>query len=185
MIYEVDKFTDYLVDTQLTPTQFFICWLLERRDLDNLSKYLKGVGKFDGHDFQYLIDKGYLVNTDPNCKEFNASNLVVTLEFKEMLIDEDDAFEELLDIYPKYVAVDGRRFPTTGLTLSDHLLAKQAYHSTIKNNKFLHIRIINTIKTWKDKIGEDAPFKIDKFITSRYWLELEKDTNHAEKPRIY
>lgn len=185
MIYDVNKFTDYLVQLQLTPTQFFICWLIERRDLENLEKYLRGVGKFDSEDFTLLIDRGYLINTDPKGKYFNAANLVVTLEFKEMLVDEDEAFDELLDAYPKYVVVDNNKFPTTGLTLQDHLLAKQEYHKVIKNNKMLHLEILRLITEWKKTVGENAPFKIDKFITSKYWKELNKESDYVQKPRIY
>lgn len=185
MIYEVDKFTDYLVDTKLTPTQFYICWLLDRRDLKNLEKYLKGVGKFDSHDFMHLIERGFLINTDPNGKSFDANSLVVTLEFKEMLIDEDEAFEELLLIYPKYVVVENRKFPTTGLTMTEHDLARKAYHRAIKNNKFLHVKIIRLIEEWKRKIGESAPFKIDKFITGKYWNELENEGQNEQRPRVY
>lgn len=186
MIYDVERFTDYLVQLKLTPTQFYICWLIEQRDTDNLEKYLKGVGKFDSEDFIYLIDKGYLIDVNPKGKEFTTGNLIVTLEFKEMLVDEEEAFDELLNIYPKFVTVNGVRFPTTGFTLHEHLLAKQAYQKVIKNNKYLHVKILSLIDTWKKSIGENAPFKVDKFITSKYWEQLEgKVDEYVQKPRNY
>lgn len=185
MIYDVDKFTDFIIKMQLTPTQFFICWLLERNDVGNLKRYIDAFGKLEEKDLEYLIvDKGYIVNTAPQSRYLDVNSLFVSIDFKEsILIDEDEAFEQLRDAYPKYVQVNGTKFPSTGLTLSDHTVLNEMYAKEIKNNKFRHEQILNLVEKWKETVGENAPFKIDKFITSKYWKELE--IKKDERPRIY
>jgi hypothetical protein len=185
MIYEIDKFTDYLVKLQLTANQFFILWLIDNKDIKNLEKYIKGIGKFDSEDMITLVDKGYLVNTNPNSSSFDLYSLAVTLEFKEMVIEPEHAYDELLDVYPRYVEVQGKKWPSTGLTFSEESMARDAYSKVIKKNRLLHIKILGLIKEWKEVIGESAPFKVDKFITGKYWLELEESKIKNVKPRIY
>lgn len=188
MFTDISKFTDKLVQLGLTAEQYFVLFLIDTRDVVNLKKYIEGNGKFDKNIFTDLLDKGYLLNTHPTSKSLDLGNLVVTLEFAEenvKEISEEEAYEQLLDAYPKFVEVGGTKYPSTGLNLSDSNLACKAYAKEIKNNKLLHAEILSLLRIWKQSVGEFAPFKIDKFITSKYWTELRTKNDTEIRPRIY
>lgn len=188
MFTDISKFTDKLVKYELTAEQYFILYLIENRDVNNLKKYINKNGLFDGKVVHQLIEKGYLLNTDPKSERFDLANLVVTFEFIESeaeILTDEEAWEQLLDEYPKFVEVNGTKYPSTGLNLQDSIQAEKLYKKEIEKNKVLHAEILVLLKRWKKDIGESAPFKIDKFITSKYWIELRNLDNNANKPRIY
>lgn len=186
MIYEIDKYTDFLCNAKINPTQFFICWLLHNKDYKNLKKYLELVGVFNKEDFKDLIDKGYLLNSNPNATSYDIINLFVTPEFAEyIIIEEDEAFEQLMEAYPDYVLVNGRRFPAKGLKLDEEKGVRELYGKIIKKNKFLHFDIITITKEWKVATNNEATIKIDKYVVSRYWEQIRNSNESTNKPRIH
>lgn len=188
MFTDINKFTDSLVKYELTAHQFFILYLIDTEDLPNLNKYINSLGKFDGNDIQVLLDKGYVINTNPNDKHFNLGSLVVTLEYAEEKVEgqsDIDLFEELLDAYPPYVIVNNVKYSTKGLSFQDEEKARIFYIKEIRKSKVLHAEILSLIRKWRDIVGDVAPFKIDKFLTSRHWIELRNITENHVRPRIY
>jgi len=186
MIYEIDKYTDYLCDLGINPNQFYICWLLYTKDYKNIRKYIDKFGNFDTEDLKGLIDKGYVISSNPNALAFNTSSLFVGLDFAEkIIIEPEEAFDELLSVYPKYVMVNNVKYPSTGLSFSDEKGLRELYTKELKKNKFLHKSIIESVKKWGEDNSGYAPFKIDKFITSRFWKELKKAEENNVKPRYY
>lgn len=188
MFADINKFTDKLIQYGITAEHFFVLYLIDTRDTINLKKYMDVFGKLNSQIIIDLIEKNYILNTNPKGKTFDLGSLVVTLEYAEeevKSLTEDELFDQLLDVYPKHVIVNGTKYPTTGLSLSDMTLAKKAYIKEIGENKVLHYEVLSLIKEWKQKVGEVAPFKIDKFITSKYWNELRNEKDNGIKPRIY
>lgn len=186
MIYEIDKYTDYLCDMGISANQFYFCWLLYTKDYKNLKKYINRFGNFEENEIKDLIDRGIVLNTNPKATAFNTESLHVGLDFAEQIIIEpEEAFDELMESYPKFVVVNNNKFPATGLNWQDERGLREAYSKEIKKNKFLHRSIIELLKEWKEANGGYALFKIDKFITSKYWRELKQAKENHVKPRIY
>ncbi len=186
MIYEIDKYTDYLIKLDINANQFYLCWLLYTKDYDNLKKYVDRFGNFNEGDIKDLIDKGLLLNTNPNANSFNTKSLYVALPFaEEIIVEPDDAWDELMEAYPREVIVNNTKYPSTGLKWEEEKELKQSYTKEINKNKFLHRSIIKLVKEWGERNGGYAQFKIDKFITSKYWRELKKQGENHAKPRLY
>jgi len=186
MIYEIDKYTEFLCNYKITANQFYICWLLYTKDYTNLKKYVATFGKFEEDEIKDLIERDFLVNTNPKATAYNVQCLFVTVDFADkIIIEPDDAFDELMEHYPKFVVVNGNKYPATGLNWQDEKGLREAYGKEIKKNKFLHNTVIELLKEWKEQNGGYALFKIDKFITSKYWKELKQAKENHVRPRIY
>src|SRR5437899_5885237 len=187
MIYDINKYTEFLCRTKITPNQFYICYLLYNKEYSLLQQYINEVGLFKKQDLHNLIDKGFILNMNPKADVFNIIDLCVTLEFTEfMLVEPEEAVEEFFKEYPDQLVVNGIKVPAKGLTFSDEAELKKRYIQIIKKNKFLHLDIINIVKDYKKNNNGYATMKIDKFVTSQYWLVLQKKGDKvAVKPRIY
>lgn len=186
MIYEIDKYTDVLCKGKITPNQFYICWLLYTKDDVNLQKYINMKGGLDTADLQDLIDKGFILNSNPKALAFSTANLFVSLEFGELvLIESEDAWDELFNAYPAYLIVNQNKIPAKTFTFTDERLAKEAYTNILKKNKFLHKRIIEAVEKYKEQNSGYATIKLDKFITGKHWEEIDKQDEQQSRPRIY
>lgn len=186
MIYEIDKYTDVLCKFNITPNQFYIAWLLYTKDYNNIKKYIKENGHFKKEDFDELLKRDLIMDIDPKDKSLSNTKYHVTEIFAEaVLIEPEDAWDEFVSAYPAHLIVQNTKIPAKGLTMTDEQACITAYTNIIKRNKFLHRRIINAITTWKENNGGYATIKIDKFITSKYWEEIEKNQDNEQRPRIY
>lgn len=186
MIYEIDKYTDFLINAGITPDQFYICWLIYTKDEVNQEKYVtKGKG-FESTDFELLIEKGWLVNTNPKAKAYNMINLFVSPEFAEMvLIEPDQAWDELFDAYPAHLLIEGKKVPAKTLNSQDYRAVEETYKKYINKNKFLHARVIAAVNKWKSDNNGYATIKIDKFVMGKYWDEIEKTDDGRAKTSYY
>lgn len=187
MIYETEKYVDLLIKLGITPNQFFICWTLYNKQFGLLKRYIDMAGVFKAEDVDVLVAKDLILLTTDNPKlRYDVVNMVVTLQFaEEIVIDEDTAWEELFKAYPNHLLVNSTKYPAKGLTISDERACEQKYGELLKKNKFLHTRIITLIERWKQDNNGYATMKIDKFLVSKYWEELDKSENTGLKPRMY
>lgn len=186
MFGNLTEITNNLVALGINAHQFYILQLIDTRDIDNLKKYIGTFGKFDSDDFKLLLDKGYILNVNEKAKTLDLSNLVVTLDYKELaILPDEDAFEQLLDIYPKNVIVNNVKYPSTGLSIQDYQAVEKIYLKQISKSKFQHSENLRLIGKWKEDVGENAPFKIDKFVTGNYWEVLKEAEKNGTKIRIY
>lgn len=187
MIYEIDKYTDYLCKHKITPNQFYILWLIYTKDSTNIKKYLASMGNFPREDFDVLVEKGLLIHFNKQAKEYDIINLYVSPEFAEsVLIEPDDAWSELFDTYPSHLIVNGNKVPAKTLNYTDSKGVEEAYTKIIKKNKFLHARVIASVNVWKEANNGNATIKIDKFVMGKYWEEIERTTDSGTaKPSYY
>lgn len=185
MIYETKKYVETLVRLEITPNQFLFCWLLYNKEWELMKYYMEKFGTFGIKEIHDLADKDVIVLLNKGSDKLIPSEIVVTERFAfEMIVDSEDAWEELIKTYPAKLVVNGVQFAARGMTLNDEKELKQRYTDYIKKNKYEHQNIISLVQKWKDKNGGFAVMKIDKFITSKYWLDLEVERDNYVGPAL-
>ena len=175
MFIDFNRYIQCLVDKKLTPNQYIICHLIYHRDLNNMKKYVDSVGKFNKKDIEYLIDKGYLLSTNPN-NVGDFISLVATKLFSDtIIIDEEEAFEEVLDIYPDFFYIN--RSKVASKACSNILEVEKYYYKLIKGDRFKHESIIEKSKKVIRMMEEGKLnwHKIDKFILGQMWKLADKE----------
>jgi hypothetical protein len=184
---ETDRVTELICKHKITPTQVYILWLLYTSDNANIEKYIQVFGGFEEKDFKDLESKGLILHTNRNAGSYIASDIVVTLEFAEELakIDPDEAYEELFNVYPDHLLINGSRVPAKTLKHDEQQAVEKAYKKAISKSKFLHVRVLAAVNKWKEENNGYAKIKIDKFVIGRYWETIEKEDNDRGDIRIY
>lgn len=185
---ETDKVNELLCKHKISPMQIYILWLLYTKDTTNMKNYIETFGQFEEKDFDELEEKGLIVWTNRQAGSHRTVDIFVSLAFVEELaqIDPEDAYEELFYVYPANLVVNGVKYPAKGLTLSDEKACKESYKKAISKNKFLHQKVLVAVNKWKEQNGGYAIMKIDKFVTARYWEEIDKEEDSGTaKPSYY
>ena len=183
---ETSRISELISKYRISPTQIYILWMLYTKDDKAIEEYIKVFG-FKKEDFKELIDKGLLLHTNSKAESYITTDLVVTLELVEHLvkIEPDEAYEELFQLYPAFLNINGKDVSAKGLTFSDEKAAKAAYASIISKDRFLHKRILEAVVKYKKDNNGYATVKIDKFLTSRLWEDLENKTDDTVRPSYY
>ncbi len=184
MIYDTEKYVNVLIRLKITPNQFFICWVLYNKQYALLKAYMDMSGVFNRHEIDDLVDKDIITRIKKD--SYDVDNLFVGLRFAdEMIIEPEDAWEEFFNAYPAYLKINDTKIAARGLTLSDERAAKEKYFDLLKKNKYLHKKVLLLLEGWKRSNNGYATMKIDKFLTSKYWVELENAEVSNVKPRLY
>jgi hypothetical protein len=186
MIYETDKYTEFLCKHKVSPNQFYILWLIYTKDYKN-QKLWVNEGGFKTEEIDDLIKKGLIIHFNPTARQYDTRDMMVSEVFaEEVLVEPEDAWRELFDAYPANLIVNGNKVPAKTLTYTDSLGVEKTYIGYIKKNKFLHARVISAINVWKAANNGFATIKIDKFVMGRYWEEIERtDEQSSPKSRNY
>jgi hypothetical protein len=170
MITDIDKYVDFLCRHQINEHQFLILWLIFNKDTESIKKYKQAKGEFSTIDIEYLIDRGWI--TDFNvASAYNIFNMLVTDKFtKAVVIDEDDAYEELCKVYPPWMTIKGVKVP---MISGDPSKLSKEYHKAHKGNRLAHQRILSiTERYFKNK---PPMTKIENYILNRHWNLLESE----------
>jgi hypothetical protein len=183
MLIDISKYIDILCEHKISEQQFLILWLVHTKDTENIKKYKEKKGQFNILDLQYLVDIGLLMDfrrTEQD--EWNIYDLLVTDKFtKSVIIDEEDAYEELVKVYPPWFYVKGTKWPSVK---GNPIELTKEYKKCHKNNKAAHERIIHITSTYFK--GKYAIAKIEDYIRNRMWnlleTELEKE---VQKDNIF
>lgn len=185
---ETDRVSELISKYKITPTQVYILWLLYTEDVTNIKSYIQVHGAFKEEEFKDLINKGLLLHVNRDALSYRTVDLVVTLEFAEELakIDPEDAYDELFDVYPAHLLINGNRIPAKTLTFPDEKACRESYKKAISKDRFVHQKILAAVNKWKDQNNGYAKIKIDKFVAGKYWEEIDKQEDDGiAKPSYY
>lgn len=173
---ESKAFTEFLSRKKITANQFYLCHLLYQRDLDNARKYLltsyktdKGVEKtlaWKPSEVGDLIDRGYLIKTG---KGDELGDYEVTERFYgDYYISEEEAGEQLWEVYPKLLSIDGV-FQSTRTCDKDEVL--ETYYKRIKGSRKKHDYVLLMTARFKDLVTsrEMSGMGIEKWIKGENW----------------
>ncbi len=123
-----------------------------------------------------LLTKGYIKPfAIQNAPLFDPTNYEVTQTIeKYFLFNTDEAIEQLVEVYPKSIVIDGKQIP---LILLDHDLMGEVYSKAINYSLKKHKEILSLISSNSDNIN----FKLENFIRGRMWKDLSVQTPKVEK----
>lgn len=172
MITDIDKYVDLLCENAITEHQFLILWLVHTKDETNIKKYKSRFGDFNVSQILDLIDRGLLDDfgtIKDGKQQINIYNFIVTDKFtKVVIIDEEDAYEELVIVFPKWFNIKGQNFSTRN---SDPYKNAKEYKRYHKNNRLAHERVLRITKSYYS--SNPTNISIEKYILNRIWNDIE------------
>lgn len=174
MITDIDKYVDFLCKYKINEHQFLILWLVHTKDEQNIKKYKDIKGQFNVYDIQYLIDIGFIDDfglVNDNKRDYNIFDFIVTDKFsKAVVIDEEDAYEELCKVYPPWINVKGIKYPTIK---GDPTVVAKDYFKCFKGNRLAHERIVDITRRYYQRNPPTG--NIHDYILNRRWNLLENE----------
>lgn len=162
------EYLEFLFKTGLTQSQFLLLYLLYKNDQDSINKFKERFPTEDGSMIgkiltKDLIDNGWV-------KVGYKGKLSVTLKFRNHFVYEEEALEQLLDLYPPFIDKgDGIKIP---LTTVDRYQYSLIYNRVIHYSAKEHIEILKDLKFAID--NGYIRFGIAKFIDGQLWKPLRK-----------
>lgn len=172
MIGDIDKYVDFLSTNNLSPSQFlylYLCYTQDKKNIDKLS--------INDYDIKYLADTGWLEGTCTIDGEYNLYKCNVTKDFiNKFAIDEEDAYQQLCDVYPKWIVVKNIPYPTIK---GDPAKVAEIYRKYHKNNKHLHEEAVEITKKYYN--NHPVTGNIEDYILNRRWLLLKDMINEFKK----
>ena len=173
MIIDINEYVDFLCKSQIDPNQFLICWLIYNKDRKNSYKYISELKRFKVEDILELEKKGYLANVKSRSDSSNTLELddyITTQKFDDfVIIDKVEIGEEFWNFYLKWIWINGSKVSAKSCDKDEFI---ENYAKKIKNNKKKHLKIMEIYERYK-KENLYADMKIDKFIGSEHWENLE------------
>jgi len=186
--YDIQKHTELLCEYKITPNQFYFLWILTTKRYEMLYKYLqqslpqeeqirveaesKKIGKpvpsshsFKAEEIKDLVNRGFIKLLKGSFKDELDMYEVTPKFFKKIFVSTNLAGEELWEIYPPFLYINGNRVSARG---ADKEKLIDAYAKKIKNNLELHIKVLDIVKANRDSLN----MGIDKFVNTEYWLDL-------------
>lgn len=171
MITDIDKYVEFLTENKLSEHQFLILWLVHTKDEVNIRKYRQSFGQFNIDQVIDLIQTGWIDDfglIKDNYKTFNIYDFVVSNKFSNrVVIDEEDAYQELCAVYPKFMFVKGVPYP---MIQGDPNIVAKDYFKYHKSNKLKHQEAVEITKNYYT--NNPVTGKIHDYILNRRWLLL-------------
>ena len=182
MFIDVDKYVEFLHDNEINANQYLFCYLLATEDYDNITKVMRD-NPLKIQEIDELIAYGRIMirDWDKNDPRFKLRNVMITESFKKkLIIDTDDAAEELWKSYFDYGYWNDQRVPARDISPEELAVL---YKKIIKNNQQEHERILNITKQFV-KSREYAQRGLRKYVENRDWELLEKEGLGSGKSSI-
>ena len=181
------QYVDFLTKHGLSPSQFLFLYIVYENDYASLYKYVHMESGFSTSELQDMVERGYLIDDNPNSKSSLADNYTVTDKFIKDLYNTDAsaAYEEFFEAYPVHIYVDSKRLPGRNATMR----TRNYYKKKIATRRALHMKVMKCLDYAKD--NHLITMGMEKWIETEQWktiLELMKtDTDGFESPneKIY
>lgn len=169
MITDIDKYVEFLTENKLSEHQFLILWLVHTKDEVNIRKYRQSFGQFNIDQVIDLIQTGWIDDfglIKDNYKTFNIYDFVVSNKFSNrVVIDEEDAYQELCAVYPPFMDVKGVKWP---MIKGDPYQNAKDYYKYHKSNKLKHQEAVEITKAYF--ATHPVTSNIIDYILNRRWL---------------
>lgn len=174
------KFVDVLCKYGLTPTQYFFAYMIHKGQYEELFRYCQTVDLIELEDIQLLEEKGFIIDTNKFSEDLGrlttySKKYICTSSFLDLIMREtDDLFEELLDMYPVFINVEGSRYPARSTNAGEkgQYSTAELYKKYIKGDLELHKKVLDLVEWAKnnDQIG----CGLAKFVAGKRWEELQE-----------
>lgn len=176
MFFDTSKYVDFLCKHQITPSQFLLLMLVNDKANHDIIKYDHQMGGWTAAEIEDLIKREYLLDLNVG-NQMYADSTVVTDKFTSaLLIDAEDAGQELWDAYPWFLNIRGEKYAAKS-TNQDKLF--KLYHRKIHGNVITHKRVMKLLQIAQEK--GLLNMGIEKWVGSTQWnaiAELENETDY-------
>jgi len=179
---DIERCTDFLVENDITPSQFFFLWYTLNRKYALLYKYSAKKGAFKRGELNDLENKGFIETSDDS-EGLYADDFSITEKFRDLIYSKDpeNMFVEFWNAYPPYLFINSKKMPTKGCNMEE---LEVRYVKLIKRNVPLHNSIMNAVD-WARPRGY-LNTGIIKFFESRAWeyihVEMRESIEQGELP---
>ena len=162
------EYLNFLFKTGLTQSQFLLLLLIYKDDQTYINKYKERFPTDDGTMIGKVMIESLI--RDNWLKLGYKNKLQVTNKFKDNFIYEEEALQQVLDLYPPFIDKgDGIHIP---------LITVDRYQYSLIYNRRVHYSAAEHLEILKDlKFGIDngyIRFGIAKFIDGEMWKPLRK-----------
>lgn len=170
MVLRDRKFLDALCRLQITPTQFYLMYLLHTRKYADISTYHEKVGEFPVREVDDLIDRGLVIDMNKPGEPIYADLLSLTDAAQTlMFVATQECGEDLWTSYPSFIIVNGSNVPAKTCD-KDEIM--DLYGDVIAYNPVLHRRVMEVIDYAKR--NGLITMGIEKWVKSRQWETVEE-----------
>jgi hypothetical protein len=177
MITNIDKETiAFLCAKKITFNQFCICLMIHYEDLEGIIKYTAEIGYLTGgsvmkpnkkvvKELDDLLDRGFLSFKGQD--RYDLDNYEVTEKFTKGFLDTlNDKAKQLWNAYPAHILFGSDPKPVAKAVMYDDF--EELYLKLLKQDVSVHETVMGVVKKLTS-----APMKIDKFVGSRHWENIQ------------
>lgn len=185
MFINDEKYFKFLINNNMTAEQFLFCYALSTIDRNHkfINRYVSEVNSLTDQEFNDLVERGYMLDFNADGHKYHDS-LVVTDKFKEsIIVDEEDAFNELWKTYPMRLqqGINGN-YPMAKTTEMGKEALQRKYAKYISSDMQKHLRVMEVLKWFKER--QKITVGIEKFVKNQLWedweTEMEADSGGNE-----
>ena len=137
-------------------------------------------GGFDRDELRDLEDRGYVINMNKDNDTYTDMYIVTDKFIDSIYKDDELKWQELLDTYPVWLHIDGKRVPAQGADL-DQL--KVIYFAKVGKSVAKHKEVIELIAYGVE--NDLINMGIAKFIKGEQWRPLKAIKNEGGKSAGY
>lgn len=183
MFVNTSRYVDFLVEHDISADQFILMWLIYRNDMHSILRYNEKGPGFRPSDVRRMIERGWLIDLNEGDEKMiiveGVYKLLITESFRELiLIDSDEALDDLWKLYPPFIDLDGKRVPAKSVD-KDRLAAD--YGRIIQNDVYQH-RYVKRMLEEAVKAGMIS-MGIEKWVKSRQWETVAQWLEENEQHR--
>lgn len=175
MITSTKDYVKLLCELKISPEQFLICMIVNDKDGASAIRYRNEnpEHRFKHEQVDELLERGFLVRISTDRHIYNLDHFAVTGMFtSEFLVDNEDAGDELWELYPSWLKVKGQKVSAKSCD-KDDLVEK--YAKKIKGSKKKHKEIMEIVREYAHRNDNYALMGIEKFVASEHWIDLRKE----------
>jgi hypothetical protein len=179
MIEKVEPFVDLLDKLQVTSDQFLLMQLIQSRKYATMYKYVSRNKGFNAESIKDLIERGYLVDLNPNSSSYNSDDLDVTKKFTKHLQKASGTNAvEFWENYPAYIWIEGKQVAARN---TDYDKFIDFYQANYGEDEY-HNKILNALKFAVKR--NLVNMGILKWLNSRQWeaVETQMTVEPADQP---
>lgn len=114
MINSLKDYVEFLCKHNMSGDQFLFCCLIYERKFDLLYKIHNERAAFDRDELNDLEDRGYIINSNKSDDTYCDMYIVTDKFIDEIYKQEPLMWEEVINTYPHFMMIDGKRAPLQG-----------------------------------------------------------------------
>lgn len=175
MFINTEEYINFLIKHDITANQFLLAYLL---NMENgavvLYKYMEEGQGWTMEEVDDLVAKGFIFSTNHTKSgqdDYYLDRYLATSTFKNLVFIEcDEAFEEILEMYPTFIIVEGKKYSTKGGPIEK---LSKTYNRLIHGNMKTHEKVKEALNYGID--NHLINMGMTKWVESRQWDVLLKE----------